>query len=204
MCSILVSDFLHTAYLLQSCNDHRVAHRRHVCPDFQHLQARPVKERMPLVNIPLHRAEHGIHVQIQAGRPPVYAGVGQYHVVNQNLGVRAHGGNDVLEDLLRLVIGPVVENCAEVVETSSYSSMSKHLVSDSGHEHTYDWLRVEEVVGHKLNALDWWHCLSSVDSLLQILHNDAARKIWVLGLQSPGLMTNAASNIDKECTVWLN
>ena len=50
---------------------------------------------MPLINIPLHRAEHSIHVQIQAGRPPVYTCVGQGHVIDQNLGVRAHGGSDI-------------------------------------------------------------------------------------------------------------
>jgi len=79
---------------------------------------------VPLINVPLHRAEHGIHVQVQAGRPPVYTGVGQDHVINENLGVRAHSGNDVLEDLLRLFIGPVVEDGAEVVEPSSCSGVS--------------------------------------------------------------------------------
>ena len=79
---------------------------------------------MPLIHVPLHGPEHGIHVQIQTRRPPMHARIRQHHVVNQDLGVRAQSGDEVLEDLLRLVIGPVMEDSAEVVEASAWFRVS--------------------------------------------------------------------------------
>lgn len=126
-CSILFSTILRGVYLFQRRNNDRVSHQWHVSLDFEHLQVRPIKKGVPLVHIALHRAEHSKHVQIHTGRPSVNTCVWQYHVINQDPGVRAHSGDNIFEDLLRLIIRPVVEDSAKVIEPSSFARVSQRL-----------------------------------------------------------------------------
>jgi hypothetical protein len=66
--------------------------------------------------------------------------------------------------------------------------------------HTFHGLRREEVMGHELDAFDRTRLL---DGLWQILQDDAAGKIWILGLQSSALVSEATSDVDEMSTLWL-
>ena len=46
----------------------------------------------------------------------MHASVREDHFVEQDGGIRTHGCDDVSEDLAAFVVGPVVENGAEIVE----------------------------------------------------------------------------------------
>jgi hypothetical protein len=55
-------------------------------------------------------------------------------------------------------------------------------------------------MGHELDAFDRTRLL---DCLWQILQDDAAGKVWILGLQSSALVSETTSDIDEMRTLWL-
>jgi hypothetical protein len=55
-------------------------------------------------------------------------------------------------------------------------------------------------MGHELDAFNRTRLL---DRLWQILQDDAAGKVWILGLQSSALVPEATSDIDEMRTLWL-
>lgn len=64
----------------------------------------------PVVLVPLHGAQHRVHVQVQRRRPPVHARVGQHHLVSEDLGPGRHGGNQAAQDLCPFLVLPVVQD----------------------------------------------------------------------------------------------
>lgn len=108
----------------------------------------------------------------------MHARVGQYHLIDQNLRIGPHGTDDVLEYRLRFVVGPVVQDGAEIVVFR-----------------ILDGLRREEIMRHHLNTLH--HRWRRFDRFLQILADDPARQIRVFGLQPPTLMPDVAANVDE-------
>ena len=93
-----------------------LVHARRVGASHRNFQPHRIQQLGPLRARALPRSESRHHGQVHLGRLPVHARVREDHFVEQDGGIGTHGCDDVLENLAAFMVGPVVEDGAEVVE----------------------------------------------------------------------------------------
>lgn len=97
-----------------------------------------LEETLPLLDGPLLAVEHGQHAQIQRREHLVVpvadlAGLRQHALVDEDLGSGLERGNEVLDELDDVLVGPVEQDGAEHVEVGAVVGLRVvEVVSDEG------------------------------------------------------------------------
>jgi hypothetical protein len=90
-------------------------------PDLSNFQTSRLNQSVPVTRSALGRRKVGHHYDVQTGSFPVRISIGDHILIDENLAVAAlHSGDDIIQDLLTVRVGPVVENGMHVVSASPY------------------------------------------------------------------------------------
>lgn len=141
------------------------------------LQPRRIEQNLPLLLSPLQTRQGRHHHKIQTCGLPMRVLIGYDLLIDQNHRVLIQGGDDLLQDLYAVLVRPVVEYVPQVICPR-----------------TFDGLRIEEVVRHRLDTFGF-EC--RFNRFGRILYDDAARQVGEVGFKATALVADPATNVDE-------
>lgn len=125
------TSYINNQYLLKRSINDRSPLRRRISCNPSDPEARPVHQRPPLILRPLDGTKHHHHLEVLAGRPDGSTRVGNDHLVDDDLRAGPQSRRQVLKNLDRLVVGPVVQDRPEVVVGSALSIKPMLVVTET-------------------------------------------------------------------------
>lgn len=164
-----------------SLND-RVLATKEVGVDFLNLEASLVKESSPLLDGTLAGAQRSHHSKINSSCLPGDPGIGQDHLINQYLGLGTRSRDKLFQDSYALLVGPVVEDLTEVVESGAL-----------------DRLLLEEIMADRLDSLGDGHARRQVGQCLrEILEHKLTLELGEGAEQGGTLVAEATTDVNED------
>ena len=129
-------------------------------------QARPFHNILPLPTRPLLPPKQNPHRHIPHSSMPVRIHIRKHDFIDQDPRFTIHGRTQILQDCDAGVVGPVVEDAAEVVEAGALFLsvfpavyLYRFFLEEDRSGHTLNSLLLEEILRHDLHAVDWWQLI---------------------------------------------